>query len=128
MPKDSRKVRYRKLTAMSKEFSRMNVSSGTSSITFKHTAVKKIADEKLEAKEKVDKTVSTIETVKKTIDEVFTAKQAAKEKNQQLEQPSKIKAVGEILTESKSAETDEQSYSGYLDLQNSTIKEERKMK
>ena len=51
-----------------------------------------------------------------------------KEKNQQLEQPSKIKAGGETLNESRNVENDEQSYSGYLDLQNSTIKEERKMK
>ena len=58
----------------------------------------------------------------------FDLKQAAKGKNQQLEQPSKIKAGGETLTESRNVENDEQSYSGYLDLQNSTIKEERKMK
>ena len=56
----------------------------------------------------------------------FDLKHAAKGKDQQIEQPAIIKAGGDTLVESKSAESDEQSYSGYLDLQNSRIKEDRK--
>jgi hypothetical protein len=56
----------------------------------------------------------------------FDLKHAAKGKDQQIEQPAIIKAGGDTLVESKRAESDEQSYSGYLDLQNSRIKEDRK--
>ena len=55
----------------------------------------------------------------------FDLKQAAKGKDHQVEQPLNKKTGGETITETKTTRTDEQSNSGYLDLQNSTIKEER---
>ena len=58
----------------------------------------------------------------------FDLKRAAKNKNQQEMQSTNVKLSDKIFTGAKTTGSEEQSNSGYLDLQNSTVKEGRRTK